>query len=150
MIFNFAQTLPKEINLSITVSDPVTDLNVTSEGPGLDPDNYSANVTVAWTIPCKSNGQIEWFLLEFSGTRKQQEIKFQRQVPPAGHDMKGRMSYTETDLQPEVEYTVKVAIKTSNVSTLSDSTKREWKSPSGCKYGWDLTYLPNRFDTQHI
>ncbi|XP_064536553.1 receptor-type tyrosine-protein phosphatase eta isoform X2 [Drosophila montana] len=113
------------------VSDPVTDLNVTSEGPALDPDNYSANVTVAWTIPCKSNGQIEWFLLEFSGTRKEQEIKFQRQVPPAGHDKKGRMSYTETDLQPEVEYTVKVAIKTSNVSTLSDSTKKEWKSPSG-------------------
>ncbi|EDV98240.1 receptor-type tyrosine-protein phosphatase eta [Drosophila grimshawi] len=117
------------------VSDPVTKLDVISEGPSLDPNVYSANVTVYWTIPCKSNGEIECFIFDFSGRRKDMEIAFQRKVPLDRLAKKGRMSYTETDLQPEVDYAVKVTVKTRNVPTLSESAIQEWTSPSGLPAG---------------
>ncbi|KAH8405215.1 hypothetical protein KR222_011140, partial [Zaprionus bogoriensis] len=114
------------------VSDPVTNLNVTSNGPSPDTSSYSANVTINWTIPCKSNGEIEWFALDFNGKRDDEDdINFKREIKPDFGDARGRMSYTETDIQPEYKYTVKVAVKTLGVETLSNTAQKEWQSPSG-------------------
>lgn len=123
------------ISATIAVPDPVTSLNVTSQGPSLNHSSYSANVTINWTIPCKSNGEIEWFLLDFNGKRDEhEEIDFERTVKPDFSDPRGRMSYTETDLQPEYKYTVKVAVKTRDVDTTSSAVQKEWQSPPGCEY----------------
>lgn len=111
-------------------------MNVTSQGPSLNHSTYSANVTINWTIPCKSNGEIEWFLLDFNAKRDgQADIGFERKVKPDFSDPRGRMSYTETDLQPESKYTVKIAVKTRDVDTPSSTAQREFQSPSGCEYG---------------
>ncbi|XP_034477352.1 phosphatidylinositol phosphatase PTPRQ isoform X2 [Drosophila innubila] len=135
------------------VPEPVVDLNVTSQGPSPDPQVYSANVTINWTIPCKSNGQIEWFILDFAGKRDEQEIKFQRRVDPDTSDKKGRMSYTEKDLLPEYNYSVNVSVKTKGVDTLSRPAEKDWQSPSGLPthLGEDLVrqMRVSAYDTNH-
>ncbi|KAL7737912.1 hypothetical protein ACLKA6_006284 [Drosophila palustris] len=113
------------------VPEPVVDLNVTSQGPSPDPEVYSANVTIHWTIPCKSNGEIEWFLLDFIGKRNEHEIKFDRRVEPDTSDKTGRMSYTEKEILPEYNYSVNVSVKTKGVDTLSRPFEKEWQSPPG-------------------
>lgn len=105
-------------------------------GPYPDPTlQYFANVTITWTVPCRSNGEIEYFLLDFHGTRKNHEnIGFQRNVPLDTGNKKGRMSYTETDMQPEYDYKVTVAVKNLNVDELSGGVPAQWTSPAGCVY----------------
>ncbi|XP_017960654.1 phosphatidylinositol phosphatase PTPRQ [Drosophila navojoa] len=135
------------------VSDPVTDLNVTSDGPALDPTSYSANVTISWTIPCKSNGQIQEFVLHITGVRAERQISYQEGVAPDNHDREGRMSHSITNLLPEVEYTVRVAVKTRNVDTLSASESKVWESPAGLPSGLDDDIVGkmrvSAYDTNH-
>ncbi|XP_060653336.1 phosphatidylinositol phosphatase PTPRQ [Drosophila nasuta] len=136
------------------VPGPVTDVNVTLQGPSPDPDVYSANVTIYWTIPCKSNGDIEWFELSFTGTPAGEEsITFKRLVEPDTSNKAGRMSYTETDLQPEVNYSVNISVKTRGVDTTSTGAQKDWTSPSGLpsNLGEDLVknMRVNPYDTNH-
>ncbi|KAH8275290.1 hypothetical protein KR026_004701, partial [Drosophila bipectinata] len=116
-----------------TVSDNVTQLTVAPMGPYPDPNlQYFANVTITWTVPCRSNGEIEYFLLVFSGTRKSHEnIAFNRTVQLDTENKKGRMSYTETDMQPEYDYKVLVAVKNLDVDQLSYGVPGQWQSPAG-------------------
>ncbi|BFG06427.1 receptor-type tyrosine-protein phosphatase eta [Drosophila madeirensis] len=115
------------------VSERVTQLWVNPMGPLLDSsDTYNANATITWTLPCKSNGNIEAFILDFTADRAAHEkVEFRRIVPPDTADRKGRMSYTETDLKPEYDYRVNVAVKNVDVDTLSDSATSQWQSPAG-------------------
>ncbi|KAH8350288.1 hypothetical protein KR067_013028, partial [Drosophila pandora] len=144
-------TLPSGIYLNILnkrhflrsyfiVSDNVTQLTVSPMGPYPDPE-YSANVTITWTVPCRSNGEIEYFQLDFSGTRTNHKNEnFTRQVPLDTENKKGRMSYTETEMQPEYEYKVTVAVKNFNVDELSGGVSGQWQSPAGLpsRLGEDL------------
>ncbi|XP_022227616.2 receptor-type tyrosine-protein phosphatase H [Drosophila obscura] len=116
-----------------TVSERVTKLTVNPMGPSLEPaDSYNANATITWTSPCKSNGRIEAFILDFTGERAAHErVEFQRIVEPNRTDRKGRMSWTETEMKPEYDYTVNVAVKNVDVDTLSDSVVSQWQSPAG-------------------
>ncbi|XP_030374954.1 tyrosine-protein phosphatase 10D [Scaptodrosophila lebanonensis] len=119
-----AETLPG-------VSDPVSDLNITISGPNPYSNAYSANATVFWNMPCKSNGVIEAFQVKFRGERNSsQPTYFMRSVPPDTSGG-GRMSYTETMLQPEYNYTVSVAVKTLDVDELSEGEYKTFEAPAG-------------------
>ncbi|XP_033233871.1 receptor-type tyrosine-protein phosphatase H isoform X1 [Drosophila pseudoobscura] len=126
-----------------TVSEKVTQLDVISMGPSLDAtDTYSANATVTWRWPCKSNGEIESFVLDFIGKRTAHEkVEFRRIMVPEIADRKGRMSYTETEMRPEYDYTVNVTVKNKDVDTLSDSAVSGWQSPAG---------LPSRLGSEVV
>ncbi|ALC42717.1 Ptp52F [Drosophila busckii] len=118
------------------VSKPVTDLTVISGGPEPSNISYIANVTINWTVPCESNGEIERFVLLFTGSRPDQEnTTFKRSVLPNTWNEMGRVTYVESNLMPEVNYEVEVSVKTHNVNTLSISAKKEWKSPAGLPTG---------------
>jgi len=92
-------------------------------------------VTITWKAPCKSNGDIEYFQLGFKGTRDQfATVEFQRKVELDLGNPQGRISYTETEMQPQYDYTVQVAVKNRNVERLSGSVVGTWQSPAGCKY----------------
>ncbi|XP_020798309.1 phosphatidylinositol phosphatase PTPRQ isoform X1 [Drosophila serrata] len=115
-----------------TVSDNVTQLSVLPQGPANDNNEYNANVTITWTVPCKSNGEIEYFQLSFSGSRANYNpVAFQRRVALDTENLKGRMSYTETDMLPQYAYTVQVAVKNREVEELSGSVPGSWESPAG-------------------
>jgi len=91
-------------------------------------------VTITWKAPCKSNGDIEYFQLGFKGTRDQfATVEFQRKVELDLGNPQGRISYTETEMQPQYDYTVQVAVKNRNVERLSGSVVGTWQSPAGCK-----------------
>ncbi|KAH8277705.1 hypothetical protein KR018_003744, partial [Drosophila ironensis] len=125
-----------------SVSENVTQLTVTPMGPYPDPSlEYFANVTITWTVPCRSNGEIEYFLLDFSGERASYDpVNFQRQVQLDMENKKGRMSYTETEMLPEYKYKVQVAVKNLNVAELSGGVAGQWQSPAGLppRLGADL------------
>ncbi|EDV55808.2 uncharacterized protein Dere_GG22297 [Drosophila erecta] len=114
------------------VSDKVTELSVLSQGPENNNAVYRANVTITWKVPCRSNGDIEYFQLNFSGSRTNFDpYAFQRTVELDRGNKQGRMSYTETDIQPQVDYTVEVFVKNRNVEQLSASVSDNWQSPPG-------------------
>lgn len=121
-------------SLVLSVSDNVTQLSVVPQGPTNDNNEYSANVTITWTVPCKSNGEIEYFQLSFRGSRANYNpVAFQRMVGLDTENVKGRMSYTETEMQPQYAYTVQVQVKNREVDELSDSVSGSWESPAGCE-----------------
>lgn len=108
-------------------------MKVVPQGPYVSVVEYKANVVVSWTSPCKSNGEIEFFLLKFVGERKGYKMQeFQRSVAPS-YDESGQMTYNETDLKPEFNYTVSVAVKTSGVEQISTSITDVFDAPSGSK-----------------
>lgn len=72
--------------------------------------------------------------MHITGVRAERRISYQEGVPPDNHDREGRMTHSITNLLPEVEYTVRVAVKTKNVDTLSASESKVWESPAGCEY----------------
>ncbi|XP_016985316.1 receptor-type tyrosine-protein phosphatase beta [Drosophila rhopaloa] len=115
-----------------TVSDNVTELTVTPQGPDNNINQYAANVTVTWKVPCQSNGDIEYFRLNFRGERTgfTPEV-LNRTVKMDPENKQGRMSYTETEMQPEYNYTVEVAVKNRDVSQLSGGVAGAWRSPAG-------------------
>ncbi|XP_017049952.1 phosphatidylinositol phosphatase PTPRQ [Drosophila ficusphila] len=114
------------------VSDNVTQLTVKSEGPENNNNEYGANVTITWKVPCKSNGDIEYFQLGFTGQRKNySSVEFQRRVQLDPGNRQGRMSYTETEMLPQYDYTVQVAVKNRDVEQLSGSVSGSWQSPAG-------------------
>ncbi|KAH8401745.1 hypothetical protein KR009_007614, partial [Drosophila setifemur] len=116
-----------------SVSDNVTQLTVSPMGPQPDPNlTYMANVTITWMVPCKSNGEIEYFQLDFSGQREEHpDVEFQRRVQLDTENRKGRMTYTETEVQPEYKYKVQVAVKNRGVDQLSGGVPGQWVSPAG-------------------
>ncbi|XP_017010293.2 receptor-type tyrosine-protein phosphatase H [Drosophila takahashii] len=115
-----------------TVSDSVTHLTVTPQGPENNNSEYGANVTITWKVPCKSNGDIEYFQLGFTGKRDHfASVAFQRKVELDTENRQGRISYTETEMQPQYDYTVQVQVKNRGVDQLSDSVAGTWQSPAG-------------------
>ncbi|XP_068145050.1 phosphatidylinositol phosphatase PTPRQ [Drosophila tropicalis] len=115
------------------IPDPVTDLKVTSMGPALDNNSYRANVTFEWTVPCKSNGDIEKFIIAVYGDRPNYPSipTFNRSAELDTSDPKGRMSYTITELEPEYDYTVNIYVKNFDVEKTSTSVFESWRSPAG-------------------
>ncbi|XP_050744270.1 phosphatidylinositol phosphatase PTPRQ [Drosophila biarmipes] len=115
-----------------SVSDIVTHLTVTPQGPENSNTEYSANVTITWKVPCKSNGDIEYFHLGFKGTRDQYStIEFQRKVELDTGNPLGQVTYTETEMNPQYDYTVQVTVKNKKVQRLSGSVEGKWQSPAG-------------------
>lgn len=114
------------------VSDSVTQLTVLTQGPVNNNAVYEANVTITWKVPCKSNGDIEYFQLAFNGTRNNfAPVSFERRVELDTGNKQGRMSYTETEMQPQFDYTVEVSVKNRDVEQLSSSVPGSWQSPAG-------------------
>lgn len=124
------------VNISyLVVSDSVTQLTVLTQGPVNNNAVYEANVTITWKVPCKSNGDIEYFQLAFNGTRNNfAPVSFERRVELDTGNKQGRMSYTETEMQPQFDYTVEVSVKNRDVEQLSSSVPGSWQSPAGRKY----------------
>ncbi|XP_017079438.1 phosphatidylinositol phosphatase PTPRQ [Drosophila eugracilis] len=114
------------------VSNIVTQLTVTSQGPKNNNTEYGANVTITWKVPCVSNGDIEYFHLGFSGSRyNYTPVEFQRKVELDQENLQGRMSYTETEMLPSYDYTVQISVKNRDVDQLSRSVAGTWQSPAG-------------------
>ncbi|XP_039484170.1 phosphatidylinositol phosphatase PTPRQ [Drosophila santomea] len=114
------------------VSDRVTQLTVLSQGPKNNNTEYEANVTITWNVPCKSHGVIEYFQLNFTGSRTNYApVTLQRRVQLDTWNKQGRMSYTETEMQPQFDYTVEVSVKNRDVEQLSSSVAEKWQSPPG-------------------
>lgn len=115
------------------VSDPITSLQSFPNGPFETDDQYKAYVLLTWFSPCVTNGDIEYFLLEFKGSRANHDpLNFQRQFI-AKFTKNGFFTYNETNLMPEYSYNVSVSVKTYGVDTLSSAIKGKFESPAGSK-----------------
>lgn len=116
-----------------------------------DPDNttanYSAKVQLFWNIPCISNGEIEMFILEFSGRRKGDyngdRHSFMRLVCVDGSITvdgncyrksplpSGRVTIQETELRPDYDYKVYIEVKNYEVSMKSKNNWGQFSSKAG-------------------
>lgn len=106
-------------------------MKATPYGPSETDSEYQAYVILTWYSPCKSNGLIEYFLLEFEGSRQNQgTVHFQREFKTNIND-DGIITYNETNLIPEYTYNIKVSVKTQDVPTLSEAVKDKFDAPAG-------------------
>lgn len=104
------------------------------EGP-LETDlEYKAQAVVSWSSPCKSNGDIEYFLLDFNGHRDGYENQniTRKIIPDFSKD--GLISHNETELKPEYHYTVSASVKTVGVEFLSENAYAAFDAPAGSEY----------------
>ncbi|KAM7344935.1 protein tyrosine phosphatase 52F isoform 2-T4 [Cochliomyia hominivorax] len=124
-------TLPNVATTMPWVSDPITHLKSTPNGPFETDKEYKAFVILTWNSPCRSNGIIEYFLLEFTGARKDLDtVHFQREFI-ADFRYDGLFMFNETNLRPEYSYNVTVAVKTKGVDVLSTAVKDKFEAPAG-------------------
>lgn len=124
-------TSPNVVITKPSVSDPITNLKTEPEGPLETELEYNAFVLLTWNSPCKSNGEIEYFLLEFNGERQNHEpLHFQREYR-APFDADGILTYNETNLLPEYKYNVLVKVKTTDVDSLSLAVRSIFDAPAG-------------------
>uniref|UniRef100_A0A1I8PP92 protein-tyrosine-phosphatase n=1 Tax=Stomoxys calcitrans TaxID=35570 RepID=A0A1I8PP92_STOCA len=134
-------TSPTMITTKPWISDPVTDLRSIPEGPSDTELEYKANVVLTWKSPCKSNGDIDHFLVNFNGIRTGfDDHSFQRKVEPYFIE-KGLITYNETKLKPEYSYLANVSVKTKGVETYSDYTSIAFESPAGIPRSMDSEAL---------
>lgn len=89
---------------------------------------------LSWNSPCKSNGHIEHFKLQFKGRRSgYDDVQFER-IVHMDFTNNGSITYTETDLKPEYSYTVNASVKTEGVEEYSDSITSTFEAPAGSEY----------------
>lgn len=89
---------------------------------------------LSWNSPCKSNGHIEHFKLQFKGRRSgYDDVQFER-IVHMDFSNNGSITYTETDLKPEYSYTVNASVKTEGVEEYSDSITSTFEAPAGSEY----------------
>ncbi|XP_055854134.1 receptor-type tyrosine-protein phosphatase H [Episyrphus balteatus] len=126
-------TLPVLARTLPSVSDPLTYFMVTAiNGPDVNSTTYKANVALKWLMPCKANGEIEEFLLEFIGKRSSTHspVHFSRRVEPV-FDGTGYMNFIETDLSPEYQYDVTISVRNKDVLKTSEAKLLTFDSPAG-------------------
>ncbi|XP_073844444.1 protein tyrosine phosphatase 52F isoform X2 [Musca autumnalis] len=132
-------TSPTMITTKPWISERIQRVTALAEGP-LETDlEYKAQVIISWSSPCKSNGDIEYFLLEFIGNRDGYESQHLVREIPADYSNDGQIQYNETDLKPEYHYTVSAAVKTFGVDILSENAYTTFDAPAG---------IPQRLDTE--
>lgn len=116
------------------VSDPITALKAAAYGPSESETEFSAYVLLTWNSPCKSNGEIEHFEVNFTGYRQNHEsTNFTIYLSPA-FNPEGSYTYNETDLLPEYDYKVSVRVKTRSVEELSLASEEKFSAPAGSMY----------------
>ncbi|XP_055907424.1 phosphatidylinositol phosphatase PTPRQ [Eupeodes corollae] len=125
-------TLPILERTLPSVSDGLTNLKVISiNGPDVNSTTFKANVVFSWQLPCKSNGEIDEFVLEFVGKREGHiPVEFVRRVQPV-YDGTGLMTFNETKLDPEYDYKVLVSVRNKNVPEKSEPKLIAFQSPAG-------------------
>ncbi|XP_037949787.1 phosphatidylinositol phosphatase PTPRQ [Teleopsis dalmanni] len=113
------------------VSEKVQNLNMETEGPYASQEEYRANVLITWMLPCKSNGEISYFLVKFVGVRENYGTEsFTRHIKPE-YNRHGKMVHNETDLKPQYQYKVSVEVQTKDVDRLSDEEWGYFDAPAG-------------------
>ncbi|KAL9898387.1 protein tyrosine phosphatase 52F isoform 2-T5 [Glossina fuscipes fuscipes] len=123
------------------VSDPVIGLKAKPEGPLEWDAEYHANALIAWNMSCKSNGEVEHFLLEFIGERPGYDfLGFTRKVKP-DFSKKGSFLHNETNLAPQYTYTVRVSVKIKSVDEFSEPVNHTFEAPAG---------IPQRLNAETI
>uniref|UniRef100_T1PDP8 protein-tyrosine-phosphatase n=1 Tax=Musca domestica TaxID=7370 RepID=T1PDP8_MUSDO len=132
-------TSPTMITTKPWISERIQKVTAMVEGP-LETDlEYKAQAVVSWSSPCKSNGDIEYFLLDFNGHRDGYENQniTRKIIPDFSKD--GLISHNETELKPEYHYTVSASVKTVGVEFLSENAYAAFDAPAG---------IPQRLDTE--
>ncbi|XP_037826441.1 receptor-type tyrosine-protein phosphatase eta isoform X1 [Lucilia sericata] len=134
-------TPPNVVITKPWISDPITNLKSTPNGPSETDSEYKAYVILSWFSPCKSNGLIEYFLLEFTGSRQDYDtVHFQREFQ-AEFNSDGVVIFNETNLRPEYSYSVSVSVKTKDVDIFSTAVRDKFESPAG---------IPNKLEVADI
>ncbi|XP_012158439.1 phosphatidylinositol phosphatase PTPRQ isoform X3 [Ceratitis capitata] len=132
---------PLVVQTAPWISDAVEHLNASVSGPYPIESKYEALVVLTWQIPCNTNGEIDNFHLYIFGYREDQPRHvFNRSVLPV-YDDTGLVTYEETDLKPDFDYTVEVSVNVKNVSQSSISKSTHFKAPSA---------IPQKLDDSQI
>lgn len=105
-------------------------MQIITKGPLGNTLNYSAYLEINWYSPCRSNGIIDYFSLDFEGENDAENHCFARKIKGSSITH-GFMRYIERNIKPEFKYMVNVSVKTKDVSTLSDSRGVRIETPAG-------------------
>ncbi|XP_067629119.1 receptor-type tyrosine-protein phosphatase F [Eurosta solidaginis] len=112
------------------ISDPPEELYAMTFGPYPIENIYRAHVIITWKIPCKTNGDILTFLLNFKGQRAEEiNHSFSRFVFPL-YDSNGLVTYNETHLKADYDYMVELAIIVKNINSSSTCRTVHFRSPA--------------------
>lgn len=119
----------------LLVSEPVNNLKILEvNGPDVSSSEFKAEVLISWELPCKANGVIKHFYLEFFGTRAgYQDVYFDTTVTPDLNSMEETITFKETRLKPEYKYEVNVAVVNKDVLNKSVGVTNSFDAPAGSK-----------------
>lgn len=119
-------------NLSL-VSDPIINSKAIPGGPSNCDEKYEAYVVIKWNMPCKTNGEIEYFRLDFIGERSNYDLERFSRIFYPDYNSEGSFLYNETKILPEYKYNVTISIKTQGVEALSRPETETFYGPPGRK-----------------